>query len=756
MHFDVVHAANPRYRGGTSSALRSELKAAVRSGLNCALLPFIGRSAPLIGPFEPRTGRLINDLGVTWLTGDDVATCDILFANHPQVFERMPERAVRVRPRRVVCMVHHPPFDGHWIPQYDLGVIERNLERLFGAPVYFAPIGPKVRAQFESLIGPKPNLLPIDLFNMIDLSEWRDRVRPPPSGSAVLGRHSRSTPVKWPDGPEELLAAYPDQKHLTIKALGGVPAEVQPWLGSNWQLLPFSEEGVPEFLRALDFYVYFHSRRWVEAFGVGIAEAMTSGVVTVLDPSYETLFEDGAVYTEAGGVEGVIDRFLSSPAAFAQQSEAGRKLIEQKFSLATYEHRMKKLCEVLDLPDMLASKAGRSSRAGRKHPGSEAAGDAPGNVKPRRITAHRRLLFVATNGIGLGHITRLMAIAERTSSDIEPIFFTRSAGSFLISQRGHATDYIPWAVKIGVTDKSWNQAYYQELLAAIESFDVAGLIFDGTYPFPGLVNVAAARPDLAWVWVRRAMWRHGHRLASELQSPFDMIVEPGELARDEDHGPTQSMPGPITAVGPILLAEPGSSYSREQAAQRLEIDPARFTAAIQLGSQRNFDFESLPELIAKELLARDVQVIQIDNPLARLPEEEIPGVMRRSFYPISDYFGAIDLMVTNAGYNSFHECVYGGIPAIFVPNESPEMDDQALRAAYAHASGLGLRLRVSELSRVKSVLDIAMSEDFRQELRRRSARLEFVNGAVEAAQAIEQLVFSVRANGPLHEALPRV
>ena len=152
----------------------------------------------------------------------------------------------------------------------------------------------------------------------------------------------------------------------------------------------------------------------------------------------------------------------------------------------------------------------------------------------------------------------------------------------------------------------------------------------------------------------------------------------------------------------------------------------RFTAAIQLGSQRNFDYDNLPELIAKELLGRGVQLVQIDNPLARPPEFEVPGTWcDAAFYPVADYFGAIDLMITNAGYNSFHECVYGGIPAIFVPNESPEMDDQHLRATYAYASGLGLRLRASEFSRVKSIVDIAMSEDFRQEMRRRSARLRF-------------------------------
>lgn len=747
MHFDVVHAANPRYRGGTSSALRAELKAAARFGVGCALLPFLGRSERPIGPFEPRTARLIDDLGVPWLTGDLPATCDILFAHHPQVFERMPERPVRVRPRRVVCVVHHPPFDGMWTPQYDLGVVERNLERLFGATVHFAPIGPKVRAQFESLAGERPKLLPQDLFDMIDLSEWRMRERPPPAGTAILGRHSRAAAVKWPDTRADLLAAYPDRRHLTVRAMGGVPPQIESWLGSNWQLLPFSEEA-SGFLGGLDFYVYFHSRRWVEAFGVGIAEAMASGLPTILDPSCEALFEDGAIYAEAAGVADTIERLLASPDDYARRSRAGRELVERKFSLDVYPRRMAGLCDALGLARIGTGEARQSAGARRADAG-------PQQRSTRRAAVRRRVLFVATNGIGLGHITRLMAIAERMSGDVEPVFVTRSAGSHLISRRGHATDYIPWPARIGVSDASWNRVYSQELLAAIECFDVAAVVFDGTYPFPGLVDVAAVRRDLAWVWVRRALWRGDHRLSREQQTGFDMIVEPGELAGDEDHGPTRLMPGPVTTVGPVLLDKPGKFLPREAAAVRLGIDPARFTAFMQLGSQRNFDYDDLPGLIGRELLARGAQLVQIDNPLAHPLPDEVPGALRRSLYPVSEHLGAVDLMVTNAGYNAFHECVYGGIPAIFVPNEAPEMDDQNLRASYAQAAGLGLRLRASEFARAKQVVETAMADDFRTEFGRRSARLTFVDGAAEAAAAIEQLVFCVRADRPLHEALGR-
>lgn len=753
MHFDIVHAADLSCPGGTSSALRAELKAARGFGLTVAVIPFIGLSGGFVRPFEKRTADLIEKLGIPWLTGDSVATCDVLFANHPQVFAHMPSTAVRVRPKRVVCVAHHPPFDGVWKPQYDFEVVGRNLERLFGAPVTFAPVGPKVRRQFDGLVVSKPALLSRDFHDMLDMAEWEPRARAAPRGGAVLGRHSRPDALKWPDTQAELLAAYPDRRHLTIRVLGGVPPALEDWLGSNWQLLPFVEDCVSDFLRSLDFYAYFHSRQWVEAFGMSVVEAMASGLVTVLDPSFEALFEDGAVYSEPAGVEAMVDRFLASPDSYLQQSTKARRLVEARFSIAGYPARIAELCDNLELPRFAGLK--EESPAGpRRRQEQEPPRKAEATPR-RRASGRRRVLFVATNGVGLGHITRLMAIAERLSSDIEPIFFTRSAGSTLLAERGHATDYIPWTVKMGVTDESWNTAYAQELLATIEDLDIRAVVFDGTYPFGGLLAVASIRPDLRWVWVRRGLWVDGQALDEALETHFNMVIEPGDLASDEDHGPTSRMPGAANKVPTILLGDPGKGLGRDKAAERLGTDPARFTAAIQLGSQRNFDYELLPEALARDLVGRGLQVVRIANPLAHPQETHWSGVVESAVYPLGDCLSAIDLMITNAGYNSFHECIFGGVPAIFVPNESPEMDDQQLRAAYAHATGLGLRLRAAELGRVKETLDMALSEDFRNEMRRRSARLEFVNGAFAAADLIEQLVFSVRTNAPLHATLAR-
>lgn len=752
MHFDVVHAADPRFQGGTSSALRAELKAARRWELNCGLLPFLGHQQSPVGVFDGRTAAVIEQSNIAWLTGSEQATCDILLAHHPAVFERMPLSPVRLRPRRVVCVVHHPLFNGQRVQQYDPAVVERVLDRLFGVPVVFAPVGPKVRSQFKGLGTQGPTLLRHDLWNMVDLAEWAQHQRKAPTDTASLGRHTRADSMKWPDCAGDLRAAYPERANFNIKVLGGVPDTVQQWIGSNWQIMAFAQDDVPDFLSRLDFYVYFHSKHWVEAFGLCIAEAMASGLVTVLDPSFKTLFEDGAAYCDIAETESVIERFIASPTTYVQQSNAARELVRRKFAIDQYPERMARLYDDLELPAASVLKSSRTtiSRYSNGNNSDENLVRSP----PRRMGRRRRILFVATNGIGLGHITRLMAIAERLSNDVDPIFFTRSAGAALVFGRGHAVDYIPCGLAMGVTDASWNRAYAQELLSAVEAFDVSAVVFDGNRPFPGLIAVAEGRRDLAWIWIRRALWRVDHAFSADAQDVFDMVIEPGEFAHDEDHGPTRNLPGAV-AVPPLLLLDPGTGLPRSEAAAKLGVDPDRFIVAVQLGSQRNFDFAVLPELIFAGLARRGVQTVQILNPLAKPCKEDGSTVPHRSLYPLAEYFSAIDLLVTNAGYNSFHESVFGGIPSIFVPNEAPEMDDQHLRAVYAQSAGLGLCLRNSELNRVEATLNLALSDDFRAEVRRRSARLSFVNGAGIAAKAIEQLVFSIRADRPLHASIAR-
>ena len=53
-----------------------------------------------------------------------------------------------------------------------------------------------------------------------------------------------------------------------------------------------------------------------------------------------------------------------------------------------------------------------------------------------------RILFVTSNGTGLGHLTRSMAIARRLDPGLDPAFVTFSAAAPVVRQLGYPVEYL--------------------------------------------------------------------------------------------------------------------------------------------------------------------------------------------------------------------------------------------------------------------------------------------------------------------------
>ncbi|WP_395542203.1 glycosyltransferase [Neotabrizicola sp. sgz301269] len=746
--FDCVHACDLRYRGGTSSALRGELAAAVAAGQRIALLPLLGPEAPYTLTADPRLEALCEALGVPILAPETEARCEILFCHHPQVFRHMPDRALALRPDRVVLVLHQPPLDGAGRQQYDPGAVLAVLDRLFLQQAWLAPVGPLVRAQLALLDQPEQTLLPEDLPNLLDLRDWPLRDRPPPGrdGPVVIGRHARADRLKWPEDPEVIRAVWPDRADVEVRILGGVHLPEGMALPANWRVLPFRETGLARFLHGLDFYVYHHHPDWVEAFGMAPAEAMATGLVCLLPPALRPSFGPGALYAAPQDVLTLIERLRADPEAYLAQSRAARAWIEAHHGLARFADRQAALRKALRLPDRLAT--------GQALPVAAPPLPLQSPWHFVRPPARQRLLLVCGNGIGLGHVTRLMAIARRLPDWIEPIFLTRSLGTHLLRQQGFSADYIESSTRSGVTVESWNEAFAVETENALAATGARMVVFDSNDVYPGLLQLMPMRPDVHWFWLRRALWQPHHRLDPRYAPAFRLVIEPAELAGAEDGGPTMGAPD-VARVGPVLVCNPDQRLARDAAAVALGVDPGRRVAAVQLGSGRNYDMEPVRRAVLAALAQQEVQVIEIANPLApaRAPMPGDPA--SRAVFPLYPLSRALDLMVVAPGYNSFHECAYGGVPAIYVPNRHGIMDDQHLRAAWAQSAGLGLCLTREDAPRAEAAVRRALAPDFARGVALRAGRLGYVDGAAQLSRLIELALVSARTDGKLSRRLPR-
>lgn len=722
MKLDVIFIADVRFEGGASTALALEIREAARAGMKAGLLAVKG---PLLAhpfPMHPDIRSLIDRGAVVRIDPEVKVEANLVLLHHPTIVTNRFTSRLYIATRKLAVVLHHPMLDRAGRIQYDLERVVANCRAAFDADVMLAPVSQVVRHSLPLHLPKGATVIEQDWTNLIDMGDWSPRPLRALSAPIVIGRHARPDKKKWPDDVADAFAAYPpDGFAYQIRVLGGGPflEELYGTLPRNWDVLPFSSDGVAEFLRGLDFYVYFHSDAWSEAFGRAILEALAVGLVAILPAHFLDLFGDAAVYSGPREVKEVIARFVDDPSLYAEQSEKARNFAADYHRSELFAQRLKKLF------------------------GVPAKGPSPERqVGLMRALPVRSVLFASTNGIGIGHLAQQMAIAQRLAQDLKPVFATMSYAMKLATDAGYHAHFLHHHNGIGADLHDWNPVLAEELFDLFIHLRPRVFAYDASAVFDGVVSALATHPNMYSVWVRRPMWPESHRGFLEHARSFDAVIEPGELADEFDHGPTREMKEWAYVVPPVLLLAPDERLERAAARQFLSIPNDATVVALQLGSGSNFDMRPIREAVIAAVLARpDTIVLDLRSPIRADFAPDPPRDPRHrivELFPSFRYSRAFDAAVAAAGYNTFHENILGLVPSLFIPNEAVEMDLQLSRARWAQLSGMALLLRGKfDLPRVDDLVEQLLDASERATMAARCLKLEWRNGADDIARFIE-------------------
>jgi UDP:flavonoid glycosyltransferase YjiC (YdhE family) len=336
--------------------------------------------------------------------------------------------------------------------------------------------------------------------------------------------------------------------------------------------------------------------------------------------------------------------------------------------------------------------------------------------KSRGKKAGSRYCFLAINGNGLGHAQRVVSLAReiekskpaKKGSDIQVAAF----GTCVDFVRANGFDVIPLLTRNGqAREPSIELVNFKRLSGSLT--DAAAFVFDGGYPYDSVVGACQVFHGPK-VWIRRGLWRddQDNRHALDREKYFDRVIRPLE-AFDELNGnlhPWRTDSDEI-AVAPIV----GDAYDKQvqQWAAKRRGKGKRLVVSM-LGGGLISDRSNMLYSIARKLEEYDDVVhLAVSWPQAayRAGVDRFANTQLVATNFGNSILSKADLYIGAAGYNTFHECVYHRLPAVYAPQSASWLDDQEARAAAAQERGIGVAVKDENLLAICRGIDFMLAGD---------------------------------------------
>ncbi|MEY4973103.1 MAG: hypothetical protein RL399_1060 [Actinomycetota bacterium] len=353
------------------------------------------------------------------------------------------------------------------------------------------------------------------------------------------------------------------------------------------------------------------------------------------------------------------------------------------------------------------------------------------------------IILATSNGVGMGHLVRATAIALELKKYANPIIVSMAGGIAEIPEYlGIRVEYIPGRDRGWMPREKWDDYLRDRLMALVDETGATVMSFDGVVPYPGVIAAKFSHPKLALVWVRRGLWqKKPQRFVLGMQSKMmDHIVEPGDMARAYDFGPTASRKD-ATLTSPVSLFREEEALSREEARKVLGLDLYKPAVLVQLGTGDSDVNEKLTAALTGLLGWKDLQVILTKQPFDKdgkslAPEGLDIRVVRH--FPLARVLHAFDAGVSATGYNGFHENLPACLPTVFVSNIRGT-DDQEARAQWGHDFGYAIRGNQADLHDITAAVKKLQDPEVRAKLAAKCKELPATTGGAEIAKILFDL-----------------
>ena len=259
------------------------------------------------------------------------------------------------------------------------------------------------------------------------------------------------------------------------------------------------------------------------------------------------------------------------------------------------------------------------------------------------------VVFFPTNGVGLGHFTRTLAIAKRLKRekpDLEVIFFTTMPALHILKNEGFPAYHIPGRNMFEDMESNiWNSIADDLLTSVFSIHKPKAFVFDGSYPYRGVLNAIKNHEEIWKIWIKRgSLKKENVSIPLDSFGHFDTIIRPGDAVCEEDLDVVpKSM---VVDTDPVVLLDIEELLPREYLRTSLGIPDRDLVAYLQLGAGRINNIDSDISIAIRELNKRGIWAVigeSLIGSRASISSDEKIRIIRD--YPNSRYYNSFDFSI---------------------------------------------------------------------------------------------------------------
>lgn len=372
-------------------------------------------------------------------------------------------------------------------------------------------------------------------------------------------------------------------------------------------------------------------------------------------------------------------------------------------------------------------------------------------AQPPRV----RILFYAINGVGLGHLSRLLTLA-RQARELLRVLGAKAEFSFVTTSEAPeiAFDFPTYKLpsKNVIAHSDFNNRQYlaqsKHFVANLTAAFQPDLLVVDTQPEGAFAEIQFLQAYAkACVFVYRQKQAHLTETPEHQQAlkSYTQILIPDHPAQAEHYPLPEALWEQTRFIGRVHGYQAGEALGPEAVRQYFNLPVGK--KLIYLSAGGGTSLEDLNCLIAALREVPDYVLLVGYGPLYHGPRVYADNVIPLSEPAISRYFAGVHAAVSAAGYNSYEEILAAGLPALFFAQErGMDLQDQRILAGYQAGWHLVFDplepfVKLSELppEQIRQSVARLFEPDTRARLQANLAQRPVEQGALNGALALLEL-----------------